>query len=105
METMINNAASSERVMVQRNIDYFKSNYPSCDITAGTGHSMVCPVCGAHESVPMPDEVPEEKRDMYLGRKFWLIRAYKVDDWSACTVCKTWFDGHGGREYYAYDEK
>lgn len=101
---MINNATPTKKDMVQRNIDYFKKQYPSCDITEGNVGSMVCPVCNAHECVPIPDEVPEDKRSMYMSGNFWLIRAYKVDDWSACIVCKTWFDSHNGREYYAYDE-
>jgi hypothetical protein len=43
---------------------------------------MVCPYCGAAEikDCSLPTE-----------QWYWQIRAYKVDNYSHCTVCGKWF--------------
>jgi hypothetical protein len=42
---------------------------------------LVCPHCGAHEVYANPQE-PNN-----INQWYWMIRAFKVDDWSFCNNC------------------
>ena len=47
--------------------------------------SMICPHCGSPEV--FCDKNDPDNTDKW----FWAIKAYKVDNYSHCTSCDTWF--------------
>lgn len=56
-----------------------------CKDEAPVGDGIVCPHCNAKE-VYKNSETPGDTNLWY-----WMIRAFKVDDYSECRNCKQWF--------------
>jgi len=47
--------------------------------------SIICPLCGT------PEVFCDKDNPRNTERWFWAIRAFKVDRYSHCTSCDTWF--------------
>jgi len=50
------------------------------------GDGIRCTHCGAFEVYKNPATGPK-----YDPSWYWMIRAFKVDDWSDCRNCGRWF--------------
>jgi hypothetical protein len=54
-----------------------------CENPVGDG--LQCPHCGAWEAYKNPADVHN------TNIWYWIIRAFKIDDWSECRNCGKWF--------------
>ena len=57
-----------------------------CEDENPTPQGITCPYCGAREVYS------NSAQPMLSAKWSWIIRAFKIDNYSECRNCKSWFN-------------